>query len=250
MLVLAGPAGAEGELELNGARHALPVPGADAAEPSVVKLGPGDAAPVAVVLNEAQAETFAVVEEGVCVGVDPFGWGTGDDERGRRCGATTPVPPVATLRPAGGAADRVARAAPTGPSRQPPRPARAGPRPRSWAPGRARGTAAEVAGTAAGYKPVPAVGPPARFDAAHGDAYGWLTLENPGAAAAREEPTVFPGGAGRLHVFRDGEAAAIVGPGAAPAATRSRSASAAGSPSSPPAACGRWPACPRSWPPA
>ena len=212
-----------------------------------MKLGPGDAAPVAVVMNEAQAETFAVAAEGVCLGVDPFGWGTGDDEAAAEAGDHA-VPPAATLRPAGGG-DRilvstdgtVESAAQTGPRRPP------APKLGAWD---SRGTAAEVAGTAAGYKPVPTAGPPARHDAAHADAYGWLTLDNPGAAAAREELTVFPGGAGRLHVFRDGEAAAIVGPGAAPAATQSRSRSAAGSPSSPPAACGRWPACPRSWPPA
>ena len=207
MLLLSGEAGAKGELELNGARHALKVPGRDAAGPAVVELGGGL---LAVVVNERQAETAAVVEEGICLGVDPFG--IVPDAEDTVDASDKPVPPAATLRPAGGhdqlivvtPAGEIQRSKQTGPRRPP------APKLGSWD---SRGTSSEVAGTARGYEAVPAVGTPARFDAAHGDAYGWLTLENPGAAAARTEPTHFPGGPGRLHVFADGKRVAVVGPG-------------------------------------
>ena len=210
LLVLCGAAGARGELELNGARHELNVPAADAAEPAVVRLNRDLAA---VVLNEAQSEAFAVVEEGVCVGVDPFGVTADGDAPEDAAAADRPVPPAATLRPAPGT-DRRVLVNPKGEVETLEQPGPRRPPAPKLGPWESRGTAALVAGTDPGYRPVPAVGTVARFDAGHGDAYGWLTLENPGAAAARAEPTVFPGGPGRLHVFVDGERAALVGEGA------------------------------------
>ncbi|BAM03800.1 beta-galactosidase [Phycisphaera mikurensis] len=211
LLVLVGPAGKEGELELNGALHRLPVPAKGDAEPAVVPLGAGVHA---VVLNEQQHEGFAVVAEGVCLGVDPFEAPaeSADADPAEAADAHRVVPAAATLRPAagrtsrlvvgvGGGVETTEQVAP----RRPPAPKLG-----AWA---ARGTSAEADGTAAGYKPVPAVGTPARHDPARGDAYGWLTLDNPGAAAARTEPTVFPGGPCRLHVFSDGKPVAVVGPG-------------------------------------
>lgn len=215
MLVFAGPAGARGELELNGARHVLPVPARGAVKPTIVPLGASKL--VAVVLNDSQLETAAVVAEGLCLGVDPWAAPAeaGADAADAEVDASIdrPVPPAAVLRPAGGHDERrliapdgsVVSEPQTGPRRPP------APRLSDWD---ARGTAGEVLGTASGYTPIPALGTPARHDPAHGDAYGWLTLDNSGAAAARPEPTVFPGGAGRMHVFCDGQEIARVGPGA------------------------------------
>ncbi len=188
LLVLFGPAGTEGIIGVNGALHRVEVPKGKL--PLVVDAGPVKA----VVLNESQADVAYTDGDTLAIGVDGF-----DDDGNPRPtkGRTT--------------ATRIDPAAKTVSSKAEPTRTPTAPKLAGW---EAAGVEAYLDGNHDDFKPIKG---PASLGALGVDlGYGWYRVTGVKGTATKATSTLVPNGGDRLHVFRDGKPAAVLGfgPGA------------------------------------
>ena len=188
MLVLYGPAGANGLISLDGATHPAPVP--TGKTPNVQRIGPL----TLVVLNEEQIDAAYLDALGVIVGVER------PDEHGQ------PVPlkgwPTQThVAPDGTCTTTRA----TGPKATP------APKLSDWD---YADCAAYLEGTAEDFEPI--AGPASLAQLGVMEGYGWYRIANTKPASARSTKTLVPNAGDRLHLYRDGRFDTILGhaPGA------------------------------------
>ncbi|MEO1237978.1 MAG: beta galactosidase jelly roll domain-containing protein, partial [Planctomycetota bacterium] len=190
MLVLSGPAGAEGLVSLDGAQVEVKVPtGKTPRVESVNGL-------TLVVLSTAMADASyaypAVPADGDRVEADPGGWVVGSaglDADGR------PLPAKGWSTQFRIAVDGTATKHRTTVVRRP-----TAPRLEAW---QTADVADHLDGSAPAYRSIP--GPQAFEQLGNDFGYGWVHLELPGSASPTPAKTLAPGAADRLHVYRNGK---------------------------------------------
>ena len=188
LLVLAGPAGAEGVVSLDGAQIDFKVP---AGKTPLVEHVDGT---TLLILNEQMTDASYATPEGWVVGAAGL---DADDQPVPRKG----WPQQFLISPAGEIEKRK-----VSPMRRPTSP-KLGP----WT---SRGTEEWLDGSAESYRPIKG---PTSFDhLEHSFGYGWYRLELPKSTAKSSSKIIFPGAADRLHIYRNQKLEKLIGvaPGA------------------------------------
>ncbi|MEM1099534.1 MAG: beta-galactosidase [Planctomycetota bacterium] len=183
MLVLYGPAGAEGVISLDGALHPLSVP--TGKSPSVTTVG----GITVVVLNEAQVDAAYLGKGGLVVGSA----GLDDDGRAKPLkgwAKQTHITAHASVN-----ANRVSMAKPP-----------AAPKLSSWD---YSDCAALLDGSSEDYESI--AGPASLAKLGVQEGYGWYRITNTKPAAARAAKTLVPNSGDRLNVYRDGKLDVVLG---------------------------------------
>ncbi|MEM7575882.1 MAG: beta-galactosidase [Planctomycetota bacterium] len=183
MLVLYGPAGAEGLLSLDGALHALPVP--NGKTPHVAQLG----RVTVVVLNQDMVDAAYLTKSGLVVGAESIG----EDDK--------PVPLRGWASQTHIASDGSTKTQRVNAAKSP-----VAPRLSAWD---YADCSSLLDGSAETYEDI--AGPASLAQLGVMEGYGWYRITGTKPAAARATKTLVPHGGDRLHVYRDRKLDVILG---------------------------------------